>query len=308
MWGRWVGFCTRTEPGVSLAVFRIGVGLCVMITVGWVMGADLVGVIWVDQASGGIGTVGSGRIVSALGGPTLPVMNGLSWAAVLAGGCLAMGLGGRVMAFVALQLLMATVDINGDAGGSYDELLENAVWLCVLGPTTTTLSLDCRLRTGQWTSEEGVGVWARYLVVFQLVLMYASTGYQKVSSYWVPGGDFSALYYILQQPSWHRFDMSWVAYVFPITQIATAISWFWEVLAPFWLLAFFWSETPDRPGVARELANRWRVREVFAVIGLVFHASLLVLLDVGPFSLVSLAFYAGLVHPWEWPGRGATRI
>ncbi|MEZ4318078.1 MAG: hypothetical protein R3F61_11260 [Myxococcota bacterium] len=300
MWARWVAFCSRTEAGTSIAVFRIAMGLCVMLTVGWVIAADLVDVIWVDAAYGGMSVVHPSWWVAQLGGPTPAVMRGLAWAGVGAGALLALGLGGRLTALVTLVLVQCTVDINGEAGGSYDELLQNGLWLCVLGPTTTTLSLDCWLRTRRFTSDAPVGVWARYLIVIQLVVMYGSTGLQKLSSYWTPGGDFSALYYILQQPSWHRFDMRWLAYVFPLTQLATAVSWFWEVFAPVWLLAFHYSATADQPGRARAFFVRWHVREVYALIGLVFHGSLLVLMDVGPFSPISLAFYAALVHPWEW--------
>ena len=31
--------------------------------------------------------------------------------------------------------------------------------------------------------------------------------------------------------------MTWLAWVFPMTQVATAVTWFWEVLSPIWLLA-----------------------------------------------------------------------
>ncbi len=305
VWRSWVGFTSRTEAGTSIAVFRILIGLCVVLTVGWVIAADLVHVLWVSPEHGGMSRIAPGRIVNALGGPTPAVMTGLAWLTCAMGLVLAGGFGGpiagRAVAFVTLQLFMATVDINALAGGSYDELLQNALWLCVLAPTTTTLSAHCRLKTGRWTSDAPVGVWARYLIVIQLVIMYGSTGLQKLSSYWTPGGDFSALYYILQQPSWHRFDMRWVASIFPLTQIGTAVSWFWEVFAPLWLVAFYFSETADRPGRVRAAFNRLQVRWVYAVLGVVFHLALTVLMDVGPFAPISLAFYAALVHPHEWP-------
>jgi len=300
MWRRWVAFCSRTEVGTSLAVYRIIIGLCVVLTVGWVMWAGLIDVLWVDLDHGGMSVVYPGWLVSALGGPTPRVMRALAWSTMGSGLLLAVGFGGRLTAFVTLQLVMATVDINVHAGGSYDELLQNALWLCVLGSTTATMSVDCRIRSGSWTSETPVGVWARYLIVGQLVLMYTTTGWQKLSAYWTPGGDFSALYYILQQPSWHRFEMGWVARVFWVTQVGTAVSWFWEVLAPVWLLAFYYSETSDRPGRVRRWFVQWRVREIYALVGLIFHVAVFALLDVGPFSPISLAFYAALIHPHEY--------
>jgi hypothetical protein len=305
LWRRWVGFTSRTEVGTSIAVFRILIGLCVVLTIGWVIAADLVGVLWVSPENGGMSRVSPGRIVEALGGPTPAVMTGLAWLTCAMGLVLAAGFGGpigsRLVAFGTLQLFIACVDINPLAGGSYDELLQNALWLCVLAPTTATLSAHCRIATGAWTSGAPVGVWARYLIVFQLILMYSSTGLQKLSSYWTPGGDFSALYYILQQPSWHRFDMRWVASFFPLTQIGTAVSWFWEVLAPLWLVAFWYSETAERPGRLRAWSNRLHIRWVYAGLGILFHLALTVLMDVGPFAPITLAFYAALLHPHEWP-------
>ena len=134
------------------------------------------------------------------------------------------------------------------------------------------------------------------------MLCYWTTGLQKVSSHWVPGGDFSALYYILQQPSWHRFDMTWVASFYPLTQVGTAVSWFWEVLAPLWLLAVYYAHTREREGRVRAWFNRLRVREVFLVLGLVFHAVIHSLMNVGPFSFVSIAFYPAMYSHEELMG------
>ena len=61
-----------------------------------------------------------------------------------------------------------------------DRLLTNALWLLVLSRSTATLSLDCRLRTGQWVSSVLVPAWPRYLALYQLVLVYGTTGLQKL--------------------------------------------------------------------------------------------------------------------------------
>lgn len=310
MWARWVAFTSRTEAGTSLALFRLAVGLCVALNVWMVVRADLIDVLWVDEAYGGMSAIEGNWLVQALGGPTPAVMHALTWLTLGCGLLLAAGLGGRVMAFVVLQLTMATTDVNGLAGGSYDELLQNALWLCVLGDTTATLSVDCRLRTGAWTSDRPVGLWARYLIVFQLVLMYASTGSQKLSAYWTPGGDFSALYYILQQPGWQRFDMRWLAdpWMFRLTQLGTAVSWFWEVSAPVWFLAFHASATPGALGRFGAWCVRWRVVEVYAVLGVIFHVTVAALMDVGPFTPITLAFYVALVGPEGWAAVVARRL
>src|SRR5262249_45989543 len=148
------------------------------------------------------------------------------------GALLALGLGGRVTALVVAQSYLAVSQLNPLCCAGDDRLLSNALWLLVLSRSTVTLSLDCRLRTGRWVSDEPVPAWPRYLAIVQLVLVYGATGLQKMGIDWLPGGGFAALYYILQEPAWVRWDMSWLAWVFPLTQIATAVAWFFEVSAP----------------------------------------------------------------------------
>src|SRR5262249_39413460 len=137
---------------------------------------------------------------------------------------LALGLASRLNAFLALQSYMALTGLNPAAGGAYDWLLTNALLLLVLRRCGQTLSLGYRVRTGRWVSDEPVPAWPRYLVVYQMVLVYWSTGMHKVSGAWTPAGGFSALYYILQEPTWRRWNMSWLAWVYPATQAATALT------------------------------------------------------------------------------------
>lgn len=304
-WGWWVGKIAATESATSLALFRIGIGLGVLLTVGSPAWRGLVPILWTDAEYGGYRTLGHGPwLVAWLGGPTPTVVWSLVAGALVAGALLTIGVGGRVTALVALVLCTNVLGINGHAGGSYDQLLDNGLWLAVLAGGHQTLSLSARIRTGRWHQPDRLGAiapaWPRWLIGWQLVLMYCTTGLQKVSAYWVPGGDASALYYILQQPEWHRRDMSALAYVFPLTQVATTVTWFWEVSAPVWLLATWYAATADRPGRLRAWSNRLHLRWVYAGIGVVMHLAIWVTMEVGPFTPLSLAFYVAMVHPWEW--------
>ncbi len=299
LWSWWVDATSTTESGTSLALFRIGLGLCVLWTLGPVVWSGAHEALWVGEDWGGIRDLPATWLVERLGGPRPGVIRGLIGVGMLGGLGLVVGLGGRGTALLTLAVVQALVRLNPEAGGSYDLLLTNGLWLAVLAPTTATLSLDARLRTGHWITDRPVGRWARYLIVAQLVLMYGSTGWQKLSAAWTPGGDFSALYYILQQPSWQRFDHAWAAWIFPLTQVATAITWSWEVLAPLLFLAV-WAHDGDPHSGWRRLLVRGRVRDVFVVLGVVFHGSLLALMKVGPFSPLSLTFYAALYAPTSW--------
>jgi hypothetical protein len=299
-WSRWARFLDDREPGTSLALVRIGSGLCVAGAVAAVVLAGAVPVLWLGPEHGGYTVPATPWLFRWLGGVTPTTVWGLVAVTLAAGLCLAVGLGGRLPALVALLSYPALVGINLDAFGAYDLVISNALWLLVLARSTATLALDCRLRTGRWTSDEPVPAWPRYLAIYQLVLIYWSTGAHKLSSAWVPGGDASALYYILQQPTWQRWDMSWLAWAYPLTRAATLLTWLWEVSAPLLLLALWYRATADRPGNLRALFNRVNYRRWFVLFGLGMHLGILVLMEVGPFSFIVLSFYPCLYRPEEW--------
>lgn len=299
-WQSLVACTSRTEPGTPLALFRIGAGLGVLLTFAPTLLDGLGPMMMFDAAHGGYRPLaGNFWLIKALGGATAEVMTGLLATSMLGGFLMMLGLGGRVTALVTLQTTLACVHVNSHAGGSHDDLLTNALFLVLLAPSTATLSLDCRIRTGRWTSDVPVAAWVRPLVMFQIVLCYWSTGVQKVSAHWTPGGDFSALYYILQQPGWHRIDMTWLGGIFPLTQLATATTWLWEVSNPLWLVAVWFAMTPDRPGRLRRWSNRLRVREGYAFVGVMMHLLILAFMNVGPFTAISLAFYPCFWHHRE---------
>ena len=303
MWGAFVRHVSREEPATPLALARIAFGLTTTWMVADIASRGLVDFLWVSRSSGGGGyrDLGGGNwLVSSLGGPTPSVMHALTAVAIAFGVALTLGLGGRLTALGTLLTVSALTGVNSHAGGSYDELLENALWLLFLGPSSATLSVDCRLRTGAWHDPTPRWAGARYLLLFQLILMYWTTGLQKVSYHWVPGGSFDALYLIFQQPTWQRFDMRWVAWFYPFTQLGTAMSWCWEVSSPLWLLTFWFRRTRTRPGWLRAWSNSVDLRVIYAAIGAIFHLGLFVFMDVGPFSPISMAYYFAVFDPEEY--------
>jgi hypothetical protein len=61
------------------------------------------------------------------------------------------------------------------------------------------------------------------------------------------------------------------------------------------------------------LLLRWDLRKPFVLVGVGLHLGILLTLEVGPFSLVSLAYYLALFSPDDrealrvwWRARGAT--
>jgi hypothetical protein len=300
-WRGWVELLSRKERGTNFAMFRIAVAGVILYSLLSVGLHGLVPVLWVDAAYGGCSKLGSGGLVpSLLGGPTPTVAWTLYAIAFSCASAMLLGAGGRVpIAFLALSYTpLAT--INPEAYGGYDLMIGNAVWMLLLGDANATLSLDCRRRTGRWTSDALVSAWPRYVIVFQLVTIYTCTGLHKLSADWVPGGPHAALYWVFQDPTWNRFDLRELsARFYVLTQIGTAATWWWEVTSVLMLLVLWFRYTADRPGRIRAAFNRFDLRKPWAAIGVALHFGILVLLNVGPFSLISLAYYLCLWRPDE---------
>jgi len=313
-WSRWVALLDTREDGRALAVVRVLVGLSIVAAMLEVVLPGTLPMIWLDLADGGYRPLGRGSwLVQKLGGPSPTVVYGLTAVTSLAGASLAAGVASRLSAFIALQGFLGVAWMNGHTAGSYDFVATNALWLLVLAQSDATGSLTARLRTGTWLPAADVPAWPRWLMVVQLVTMYASTGLQKVSAHWVPGGDMAALYYIMQQPSWQRFDLSAAAWVFPLTQGATLGTWLWEVGSPTLLLAFWFRHTRTRGGWARHTLNRIDLRSWYAGAGVAMHAGIHILMDVGPFSYLTLALYPALFSPdehrrWRLVGWGIPAV
>ncbi|MEM7156901.1 MAG: HTTM domain-containing protein [Myxococcota bacterium] len=298
VWRAWVQLMSTRERGTSLARFRIAVGVVILYSLLSMVLGDMVEVMWVDAEYGGlIPTDTSHWLVATLGGRTPTV----AWTLVGSGLALAtamvLGLGGRITVFATLQVYYALATAGSTLTGGYDTLITNALWLLVFADTTATLSLDCRLRTKRWRSDRLVMAWPRYLVIAQLIVVYGCTGLYKLSPVWTPGGDLSALYWVFQEPTWRRFDMSFTADVFWATQFMTGVTWWWEVLAPLMFLVYWFRYTADRGGRLRGWVNRYDLRKPWAAIGVSLHLGILVLLNVGPFSPISLAYYLCLIPP-----------
>lgn len=300
IWRFFVELFSRRESGTTLACFRIALGLVTLYSLLSIAAAGLLDVLWVDRFYGGYRNLPSGGwLIDMLGGTTSAVVHGVHAVALGATVLVTIGIGGRPVTFIALQSYLALISINADTVGGYDIMITNALWLLVLGEPMATLSLRCRRKTGAWTSDTQIAAWPRYLLVFQLIVVYTATGLYKLSPEWTPGGSFPALFQVYQDPTWRRFNMDFTAWIFPLTQIATAITWFFETGAWTMLLVFYFRYTKDRDGRLRALLNRFDLRIPFTALGLCLHMGILFTLNVGPFSWVSMSYYLCMWHPDE---------
>ena len=303
-WQWFVDLMSRRERGTVLATMRIGLGLVVVYSLLSIALAGLVEALWVDASYGGMLTLKPSWWVNLLGGAN-PTTIWMLWSLALVGavGTVA-GFGGRVPLILLVIAYQPIARINPVAHGGYEALIGNAAWILLLGQASATLSVDCKRRHGTWTSNARVGAWPRYVLLFQLLVVYTATGLHKLSADWVPGGGSLALYWVLHDPTWPNFDLREAAagWMLPLLRLGTLVAWFFEVTAVGMLAVFYWRDTADRGGRIRRWANRWDLRIGFALVGITLHVGILVLLNVGPFSWISLCYYVLLWTPDELEG------
>lgn len=306
LWTRWVGFVDARDNGISLALVRILVGLTIAMVLVEVVATDVVGLIWYPASEGGYRRINTGWWLYEVVGYTPGLVDGLVWVGIVLSLALVLGaLPGPAIPLLLSQVLLALFSLNTQSGGGHDRVLTCTLFVLIFARHSAVLSLWARLRTGRLLPEVSVPDWPRWVLLFQLCLIYTSTGVQKVGSDWMPWGDFAAIYYALQLPEWARFDHSWAAHPlgYLFTQIGTATTWLFETTAFVWLVAVWFAETRDRPGRLRALSNRLHLREGYAIVGFLLHLGIFVTMNVGPFSPAMVALY-----PCAFSGESYARL
>jgi hypothetical protein len=249
-------------------------------------GQDVLTFAFADVSHGGYRSVQPTLLLTLFGGAQPTQLLVLASCNLAMGLCLLLGLFGRLPALLAWLLSASIIGPSSPVSGGGDLLLLASLFTLGLSDCTRTLSLDCRLRTGVWTSSELVPAWPRILALFQLAVMYGATGLQKlVSTTWLPADGYSALYQILQSPHWARFpsiiEDADGLFVWPAA-IATALTVPWELTFP--AVLFF-----------------RRLRPAYALFGVMLHLGIGLTMNVGSFGLLSLAFYPTLFPRWRGP-------
>lgn len=285
-WARLVAFGAHQESATALALVRICVALSMLVLLVPYCLFDVPGFVWVDQQFGGYRNVRGDWRVEGLselfGGVSPALVQGLLAVDLAAALLLLVGVLGRLPAFIALQASAAIFRLNPDVSGAADILLTDVLFLLWLGNANVTLSIDAYRGTGRvFCPGTMIASWPRRLIVYQLIVMYVTTGLQKcVSVAWTPGGGFTALFEILQSPHWGRFPDLPLAPLFALTVVGSAVTMIWEIGFPLVLVK--------------------RARIPFVVVGMGFHLAILVLMEVGIFSLISMAYYPALFFGDEW--------
>jgi hypothetical protein len=317
-WQRWVGFLSTKEDAAALACARMISGSTIAWNLFSMASSGAAFEAWVDLGSGGARN-SFAPMFAPFGGCTYRNVHTLIAIGCIAGVLMAIGFATRLSTLVTWFSFMTLTNINYLAGGSADDLLLNGLFVLLLSGCGRTLSVDqwLRRRRDPAASSEAPA-WPRWVLIFQIVTVYWTTGMQKVSASWWPPpfGTLDAIWYILQQPTWIRFTtLEWATPLFRLTQLASLGTWLLENSAPVLLIAFWYRFTRERPGRVRAFFNaplrplrRWLgpgvetldYRLCYLAAGFSMHLGIFLLMEVGPFFNSVLVCYACCITPAEW--------
>jgi hypothetical protein len=218
-----------------------------------------------------------------------------------------------VTVFLTWFCFLTLSNLNDQSGGSSDDLLLNGLFILMWSGCGRALSIDwLQRRREDPAAATDAPAWPRYVLIFQIVTVYSTTGLQKVSNTWWPPpfGSADAIWFILQDPNWTRWLISGqsLAPFFRLTQLATVGTWLFENGGLLLLLAFWFLHTRERPGRVRAFFNaplkrfgsNVDFRLLYLAVGFSMHFGIWVLMEVGPFFNAVLVCYACCITPAEW--------
>jgi hypothetical protein len=293
-WRTWVALMNRRESPGALALVRIAASLVLLADMLWVRHVYLIAPLW-SPPPAGFGTGYAGW--SASFGLDA---QGLWWAATIPLVLVALGLATRpaclVFAFVSAELAA----IAPYAESAIDPLMRIVFVILALSRCNARWSIDAVLARRRGSPPPTlIPAWPRYLILLQLVWVYFSSGINKSSADWGPHGGFTALAHAMMDPHNGRLDPELVVSLYPVTQLATALTMLFELTAVAYLGLLYFAATPERPGRLRAWCNRWRLRWVWLCLGIAFEVGIAATLKLGAFPFGMLALFPVLLLPGE---------
>ena len=314
-WVRWwIEVWDRHEAPTVLALIRIGVGAVLLADFLTVWGLGLVEPLYVNTAHGGMSVADRYAAVPWW----VTWFDGAPWSAsllvaliLMGSASLMVGLATRWSALFVLLLYAQTSLILPQSDRAIDTLLRNVLLILVFARSGATWSLDAKLKSGKWSGTgDPVPAWPRYLLVLQLVVMYFTAGVQKYAQHWWPWGGYSALYVVLNDWSFAKYSFAWLARppFYALTQVATAVTMFFQWTYPIVLPHYFPARRPPR-GWWR-IMEEWGLHWVWIGVGALFHVGIAATMALGIFPWGMLVLYPAYLHPQEldalvrrWRGR-----
>lgn len=296
---RYVAFWNEREAPDALALLRISFGTAMVLNV--------VEQLWRGNVLETFASVPHGGVFASspnvtwsifhFAEPTASQVWTLVFTQLLAAMCVALGLFTRPAAVVVWVIQCTLYDRMVFFRFDGDNVFRIASYLLMLAPTNAAWSLDAR-----WfgARQHDVPLWPRRLFMAQLAIIYTRTGLVKLASTWSFMGGWQALYLALNLPGIARWPGDWAAWVFPLTQVGTFVSKWFEVLFFLVPLNVYLRARPHAGrGRVLSLLARWDLRRPFLLTGVLMHTGILLFMEVGLFSVVMVSLYVSYLHPPE---------
>jgi hypothetical protein len=297
-------FDEREKP-TALALIRILVAITIVYDLVVVGTLDLPVWLWAPIDQGGVSptaTRDGAAWFYKVFEPSAESAMGLYVALLVSAISLGVGFFTRTSALVYVLLAAQSSMLNDVGDRGIDRAIRIVVLILAFSAAGRAYSVDARIATGSFRGDgKEAMAWPRYLVLGQLVVMYTAAGLSKSATLWLPWGGHAALYVILNEPIYAVRDFGFLAHpvLYFFTQIGTAASRTWELIAPIVLLAAHYRRHPEGDGWLRRFMNRWPVRNVYVAFGVAFHLLLAATLKLGIFPYSMLAFFPAFFRPDE---------
>lgn len=304
-WQRYSDFWNEREAPEALAFLRITFGAAIFANILQQFTSGQVLEMYAEIGQGGIFSFkwnNSPYSLFQYFGLSAGVCWALATAQLVCSATLTLGLFTRVSAIVVWMCQVTFYDRMTLFRYDGDNVYRVATWLMVLVPAGAAWSLDARI----FGRKDSIPCWARRLFMAQLAIIYTRTGMVKLGSSWSFMDQWQAIYLAVNLPGIARWNGDWAAKVFPLTQLATMISKWFEFLHFLLPLNQFLRRDRRPRGKLLTALRKYDLRLVFLPVGLGMHLGIFVLMDVGFFSVVMLSLYPAWLRPhevtfvWSW--------
>jgi len=299
---RWIAFWDEREGPAALALVRIFVGLAVLGDLLQAGARGAVSAVWAPAPLGsGWGQMATpAPLVVAWLGASVHAAWATWWLAIICALMLLFGLGYRIGSWLLVFAVVELWRLTPDGGDGIDALLRIVLPLLALSRANACWSCDAWLaRRFARPMPATVPAWPRYLLVVQLLWLYFSAAHHRGSAAWGPAGGFSAVGEVLGDPHFARFFPGSLRALYPLTQLATALTMLFEFSAPLALLWIWLDKHPGRGGRFGDAVRRLRIRWLWVGVGISLHLGIAVTMQIGVFPFAMLALYPALFGPEE---------
>lgn len=176
--------------------------------------------------------------------------------------------------------------------GGGDTVLRNIGFLLAVAPEIRAFSIDrLRQQWKQWSTNRTLlppltmSIWPYRLLLWQLILIYVTSGWDKVTgTMWLNGTAVASAFH-------HMHFARYPLWIMDLASIPSPVFGYFTLVFEFAWLGLL---LPRR--IVGKILQPHALRRALIVCGILFHGGIFVFMDVGSFSLAIMAAYLGLLR------------